>query len=233
MAGQTRRAEPSRVPWPVHIAGSGRTSRHPRPRRGVRRRRRSRRRSRGPPSTTRPRPWPLVSRSGGSDRATTSRSLGPTSRHLVTAIQGIWLAGCDDRGAAVADAHGEHRVLRRLDAAPHPPQRLAARARRPRAHAVHRARGRRSADGAPRRHRGRARRRWVPPRGRSRQLRHSPVHERVDIGPQGRGAPAPHGVRQPRRAAPRPPSSTSTTTSSSRGSRSTTTWVWWVCCARR
>ena len=77
---------------------------------------------------------------------------------------------------------------------------------------------------------GRARRRRLgAARRRPRSPRDPAVHQRVDLRPQGRDAPAPHGGRQPRRHRARPRRSTRTTTCSCRGCRCTTTWAWWGC----
>ena len=130
--------------------------------------------------------------------------LGPTTRPLVTAIQAVWLSRRDARGAAAADAPRVDRGVRRR----RPARRIAhadvdlAR-RRPRPRAVPRARSRatRRSSSLRRARRRRRRRRatYERPKRRSRRARRAAVHQRVDGRPQGRDAPAPDHLRQPRR----------------------------------
>ena len=150
--------------------------------------------------------------------------LGTTSRAMVTAIEAVWLAGATVvvlplpmRLASIeafvhqtrmrlagADAMllvVEGAIADIVDPAPTDPPRV-------RARGPHRAR--------PRPLAGRD--------GRSRRPRHPAVHERVDGRPQGRDAPAPPDLPQPRQHRDAEPAS-APTTSSSRGSRSITTWV--------
>ena len=133
--------------------------------------------------------------------------LGPTSRPLVTAIQAIWLSGATVvvlplpmRLSSIEEFVHQTRV-------PHHQRRRLARARRPRAGAVHRARARRPADARlgrrAARPRSRRRRGVGAPRRRPRSAGDPAVHQRVHLGPEGRDAPAPHGGGQPRRHRPR------------------------------
>ena len=112
---------------------------------------------------------------------------------------------------------------------PHHQRRRHARAGRPGAGPVHRAGARRPADGrwdavqpGPRPAR---RRRLGAPGRRPRPPGDPPVHQRVDLGPQGRDAPAPHARAPTSTPSPTRRRSTPTTTCSCRGCRCTTTWA--------
>ncbi len=69
---------------------------------------------------------------------------------------------------------------------------------------------------------------YLRPPQRPRRPGHPAVHLGIDVGAQGRDAPAPRGVPQPGRRLVRSAGSPRTR-SSSRGCRCTTTWVLWVC----
>ena len=168
---------------------------------------------------------------GACGPATTSRSSGPTSRPLVTAIQAVWLAGATVVVLPAADAAGLDRGVRRPDpAADHQRRRRRCVLVDPELAAVRRAACR-------------ATRRWSAgtlssPAARLGAGRLASARSTTPtalailqftsgstVGPEGRDAPAPHGRREPRRHRRGRPRSTPTTTSSCRGCRCTTTWA--------
>ena len=145
--------------------------------------------------------------------------LGPTSRALVTAIEATWLCGAtlivlplpmrlasieafvDQTRAAV----GERR-RRPADRRPRPGRHLRAGAGRPavRAHSTSCRPLRRAGVGRPGR--------WQRPSIDPGLARHPAVHQRLDGRPEGRHAPAPPDLPQPRRHGRRPRGSTRPTT---------------------
>ena len=182
-----------------------------------------------PSSTRRPAATPPTSRRLGVRPGDHVGLLGPTSRPLVTAIQAVWLAGATVvvlplpmRMGSIEEFVDQTRArIANAD--------VVAGARRPGAGPVRRA-GRRATRRWSAGTRSRPARAAPPPRTgcarrRPRPARHPAVHQRVDVRPEGRDAPAPHGRRRTSTPSPRPPRSTPTTTSSSRGCRCTTTWA--------